>query len=142
MSGTLADRFAYVLPVQATLRDTDGLGHVNNAVYLTWLEEARTRYIAERRGLASIHDVDFVLASTTLHFRSPVYFHEFVRIAVVPTRVGRKSWDLAYEGRAERDDRLVVEATSTQVQYDFTFKASVSIPDDWRRLLEADRRIP
>ena len=30
-------RWAYEMTIQATLRDTDGLGHVNNAVYLTWL---------------------------------------------------------------------------------------------------------
>jgi acyl-CoA thioester hydrolase len=137
-----ARRWAYSFPIQATLRDTDGLGHVNNAVYVTWLEEARTRYVAERRGFTDIHDVDFVLASTTIHFRSPVYFHEIVAVSLAPTRVGNKSWDLAYEGRAESDGRLVVEATTTQVQFDFRARISVPISAAWRRLLQADRVTP
>ena len=140
--GSGARRWAYTFRVQTTLRDTDGLGHVNNAVYVTWLEEARTCYVAERRAFSKIYDVDFVLAAMTLQFRSPVYFHEFVEIALAPTRVGTKSWDLAYEGRAAGDGRLVVEGRSTQVQFDFTAKISVPIPADWRQLLEADTVIP
>ena len=38
------------LAVQATLRDSDALGHTNHVVYLTWCEEVRTRYVVERRG--------------------------------------------------------------------------------------------
>lgn len=131
-------RWAYTHAVQATLRDTDGLGHVNNAVHLTWFEEARTSWIVERRRLTRIEQVDFVLASATIHWRAPVYFHEVVTISLAPTRVGTKSWDLAYEGRARDDGRLVVEGTSTQVQFDFAARISVPIPDGWRRLLEAD----
>ena len=135
---TAPRRWAYTLPVDATLRDTDGLGHVNHVVYITWFEEARTRYVAERLGFTDIHQVNFVLASATVHFRSPVYFPEVVEVSLAPTRVGTKSWDLAYEGRVRGGGRLVVEGTTTQVQFDFKAKSSVPIPDDWRRVLEAD----
>ena len=135
-------RWAYTLPIQATLRDTDGLGHVNHAVYVTWLEEARTKYVVERRGLTDVHQVDFVMASATLHFRSPVYFHEVVEVSLAPIRIGTKSWDLAYEGRVAGSGRLAVEGTTTQVQFDFTARASRPIPEDWRRMLEADRVNP
>ncbi|HUC43264.1 MAG TPA: thioesterase family protein [Candidatus Sulfotelmatobacter sp.] len=131
-------RWAYTLEVQATLRDTDGLGHVNHAVYLGWLEEARSRYVAARGAITRIEEFEFVLASCTLHFRSPVYFHESVTISLVPTRVGTKSWDLDYEGRVRSDRRLVVEGSTTQVQYDYRTKASKPIPDAWRRWLLAD----
>ena len=130
-------RWAYVMNVQATLRDTDGLGHVNNAVYLTWLEEVRTRYVAARRGFETIEQMDFVLAQTTLNFRSPVYFHETVILRCAPTRVGTSSWAMAYEGRTE-DGEIVVEATSVQVTYDYATKKKAPLPADWRRALVAD----
>ena len=130
-------RWAYEMNVQATLRDTDGLGHVNNAVYLTWLEEVRTRYVAARRGFEKIEQMDFVLAQTTLNFRSPVYFHETVILRCAPTRVGTSSWAMAYEGRTE-DGEIVVEATSVQVTYDYATKKKAPLPADWRRALVAD----
>jgi acyl-CoA thioester hydrolase len=131
--------FAYALTVQATLRDTDGLGHVNNGVYLSWMEEVRTRYVYDRRGLRDLSQIDFILASAKLDFRSPVRLHEYVDLRCAPVRVGRSSWELAYEGRARSDGRLVLEARSVQVHYDYSLGAPAPIPDGWRALLEADK---
>ncbi len=128
----------YALAIQATLRDTDALGHVNNAVYVNWFEEVRTSYVRERRGMRTMDEVDFVLASVTVHFRSPVYMFETIDMRCAPVRLGRSSWDLAYEGRCREDGRLVVEGVSTQVQYDYKARASTPIPDAWRALLAAD----
>jgi acyl-CoA thioester hydrolase len=124
--------------VRASLRDIDGLGHVNNAVYVTWFEEARTHWLFERMGLKTMEEFAFVLASTEIHFRSPVHLHERVEIRLVPIRVGSKSWELAYEGRAVEDGRLVVEGRSVQVQYDFAAKTSIPLQGAWRRMLVAE----
>lgn len=131
-------KYAYHLAVQATLRDTDGVGHVNNAVYLSWCEEVRTRYVYERHGLTDMAQLDFILASARLDFRSPVLLHEVVDLWCSPSRVGRSSWDMVYEGRAQGNGRLVVEASSVQVQYDYAIRAVIAIPADWRARLEAD----
>jgi len=131
-------RYAWHLAVEATLRDTDAFGHVNNGVYLSWIEEVRTRYVYEKRGLKEVMDLGFILASARLDFRSPVLLHETIDLFCAPSKVGRSSWEMIYEGRARADGRLVVEAQSTQVQYDYAMKRAVPIPDDWRRILEAD----
>ena len=133
---------AYTLAIQATLRDTDALGHVNNAVYVNWFEEVRTGYVCTRRGLKTMTEVDFVLASTTIHFRSPVYMLEMITMRCAPVRIGRSSWDLVYEGRAQEGGRLVVEGVSTQVQYDYAARAKAPIPAAWRALLTADLEHP
>jgi acyl-CoA thioester hydrolase len=133
---------AHTLAVQATLRDTDALGHVNNAVYLNWFEEVRTSYVCLRRGLTTVTEVDFILASTTIHYRSPVTMLETIDMRCAPVRIGRTSWDLAYEGRAREDGRLVVEGVSTQVQYDYATRAATPIPAPWRELLAADLEHP
>ena len=130
--------WAYMLDVQATLRDTDALGHVNNAVYVNWFEEVRTAYVCARRNLTRMDQVDFVLGSIAVQYRSPVFMLEVVTMRCTPARIGRSSWDLAYEGRAKSDGRLVVEGTSTQVHYDYAAHKSAPIPDDWRAMLEAD----
>jgi len=130
--------YAYHLTVQAGLRDTDGLGHVNNAVYVNWLEEVRTRYVFDARGLEGISNVDFILASVHVEFRSPVFLHELVDLWCSPSRVGQRSWELVYEGRSRRDGRLVFEARTAQVQFDYGRREPVPIPAEWRRILEED----
>lgn len=130
--------YAYHVALLATLRDTDGVGHVNNAVYLTWLEEVRTRYVFARRGLVGLSQVDFVLARAELDFRSPVMLHETVDLWCAPSRLGRSSWDLVYEGRSRTDGRLVIEARTVQVQYDYRARKTAPIPDTWRRALLED----
>jgi acyl-CoA thioester hydrolase len=129
---------AYTLAIQATLRDTDALGHVNNAVYVNWFEEVRTSYVCARRGFREMTEVDFILASTTVHFRSPVYMLETIDMRCAPVRLGTSSWDLAYEGRAREDGRLVVEGVSTQVQYNYAARRKAPIPEAWRAMLAAD----
>lgn len=129
---------AYTLALQATLRDTDALGHVNNGVYVSWFEEVRTAYVYARRRLKSMADVDFILASTTVHFRSPVFMLETIDMKCAPVRLGQSSWDLAYEGRARDGGRLVVEGVSTQVQYDYATREKAPIPQEWRAMLTAD----
>lgn len=129
---------AYHLAVEATLRDTDGLGHVNNGVYVSWLEEVRTRYVFDRRGLTGMSQVDFILASIKIDYRSPVLLHEIVDLWCAPSRIGSSSWDLVYEGLARADGRRVFEAATVQVHFDYAVRKPAPIPDDWRKLLEAD----
>lgn len=132
---------AHTQAIQATLRDTDVFGHVNNAVYVSWFEEVRTSYVCARRGLKAAAEVDFILASTTIHFRSPVYMLETIVMRCAPVRLGNSSWELAYEGYAKEDGRLVVEGVSTQVQYDYTARKKAPIPSAWRALLSADLEV-
>ena len=46
-------------------RDVDNYGHVNNAVYLTYLEEARDRWVRETLG----PEVDFVIVRIAIDYR-------------------------------------------------------------------------
>lgn len=132
--------FRYV--ATAELRDIDGFGHVNNAVYLSWFEEARTRYVVERLGVASLGEISFVLGATTIRYFSPVRMLERVELVCGPVRIGTKSWDFAYEGSVVDDGRLVVRGESTQVMYDYSRGVSIPIPESWRRAFESDLAAP
>lgn len=116
-------------------RDLDALGHVNNAVFLTYLEQARIALL-ERLGL--IDDARaprMILARAAIDFRSPASIGETIEIAVRPSRFGTKSFDLDYELRA--GGRLVAEATTVLVAYDYTLGEPIALPDEWRRSLAA-----
>lgn len=51
-------------PIRIRWRDVDRYGHVNNAVYLTYLEEARDRWVE-----ATLPDADFVIVRIAIDYR-------------------------------------------------------------------------
>ncbi len=112
-------------------RDLDALGHVNNAVYLTYLEQARIAFLAP--GGAEISSM--ILARVEIDFRAPVALGETVEVSFRPSRVGTKSFELSYELRV--GERLVAEAKTVLVAYDYERAESRPLPDAWRKLLSS-----
>ena len=123
----------YVHRERVRFRDVDGLGHVNNAVFLTYIEQARAALFLEHGGVTTLAALRMILARVEIDFRSPVEYGETVDVVVRPGRVGTKSFDLEYTLRV--DDRVVAEATSVQVAFDYETGETIAVPDDWRKLL-------
>jgi acyl-CoA thioester hydrolase len=127
------EQFPFVHRETVRFRDLDGMGHVNNAVFSTYLEEARLAWFGEATELP-LQDV--ILARTEIDFRSPVAWGETVEIAVRPSRLGTKSFELEYELRC--GGRTVAEAKSVLVGYDYERGESIPIPDRWRKRLSVE----
>jgi acyl-CoA thioester hydrolase len=118
-------------------RDLDPMGHVNNAVYLTWIETARIEFL---RSLGAFESPDtgemtMILARAEVDFRSPLGFGDEVEITVGPARLGTKSFELAYE--LHSGDRLAAEARTVLVAYDYASAKAVEVPSEWRERLAA-----
>jgi acyl-CoA thioester hydrolase len=120
---------------QVRFRDLDPMGHVNNAVFLTYLEQARIAFF-ERHGLSvTLDDMNMIVARVEIDFRAPVRLGQEVAVAVRATRFGTKSFDLGYELTV--DGTTVADAKSVQVAYDYARREPVTIPADWREKLSA-----
>jgi len=129
--------FTVVHELFPRFRDTDAMGHINNAVYVTYLEVARQVYW---RRLTQAHDyrrVPFILAHVTVDFRAEALVSEVLLLGIRCEWTGTKSFGFTYEIRERDAGRLCVDATSIQVCYDYATKASIVMPEDLRRALEA-----
>jgi acyl-CoA thioester hydrolase len=129
--------FTVVHELQPRFRDTDAMGHINNAVYVTYLEVARQDYWRAFSRNVDYRRVPFILAHVTIDFRSEALVQERLLVGIRCAWVGGKSFAFAYEIREQATDRLVVEATTIQVCYDYQRKVSIAVPDELRRSLEA-----
>ena len=123
------DGYSFVHTETARFRDLDPMGHVNNAVYLTWMENARIEFL---RSLGAFDEVDasgmtMILARAEVDFRSPVTFDERVDVGVRVSRFGTKSFDLEYELRV--GERVVAEAKTVLVAYDYATSSPSGDPD-------------
>ena len=108
-------------------RDCDAMGHVNNAVYSTYLEEARIGVLGDL--------FDFILARVEIDFRSELRMGEEVEVRTRCPRIGTKSFDLEH-AVATSGGRVVAEAKSVLVSYDYKLGESVVVPDALRERLQ------
>ena len=118
---------------QVRFRDLDPMGHVNNAVFLTYLEQARIAFFEELGVAIGLEDMNMIVARIEIDFRAPVRLGQEVEVGVRATRFGTKSFDLDYELTV--DGEIVAEARSVQVAYDYGRREPVAIPDEWRQKL-------
>jgi acyl-CoA thioester hydrolase len=121
--------FAFVRRERVRLRDLDSFGHVNNAVYSTYLEEARLDALG---GLGAV-----ILARVEIDFRSELHVGEEIEIHSRCSRIGTKSFDLEHEIRV--DGRIAAEAKSVLVGFDYETHRSVPLPDELIARLSGSR---
>ena len=143
--GDLLDGYRFVHEITVIFRDLDSLGHVNNAVYLTYLETARLAYWAEVVGMRRLEELGVILARAEVDFRSPAFFGETLRVGVRATSLKRSSFAMHFRIVASGPDgsaepRVVAEARKVLVSYDYSVRRPAPIPESLRAALR--RRDP
>lgn len=126
----------YETEIPVRYADHDTLGHVNNAVYATYLEESRMAYFRDVLG-ETLTDRSMVVANLEINFLAPVTA-ESVVVGVDVTDIGSKSFTLDYAIEAE--DTIAATASTVQVHTDPETGDPQSVPEDWRQAFERDVR--
>ncbi|WP_049923428.1 acyl-CoA thioesterase [Halopiger djelfimassiliensis] len=121
--------YDYEVDIDVRLRDIDFMGHVNNATYATYLEQAREAYFRNVLGV-SLADVDTVLASLEIDYLRPIEADSAVIVGLTVRELGDSSLPIAYEILA--DGERAATARTVQVVVDRETGSSRSIPDEWR----------
>lgn len=120
--------------------DTDAMGHVNNATFLTYLEDTRVAFFRRISGdLISLPGL--ILARTEIDFVKPILFGIGpVRTTAWVERVGTKSFSMGYT--MEQDGAVVGRATAVMVAYDYAAGGSRPLTDDEKAALAAHTGSP
>lgn len=116
--------------------ETDLLGHVNNASYFTYLEQARVEFFKELDSGEGAKSWQFILASTKCDFLAQAYFDQALTVVTKVTRIGNKSFQLAQPIYDSKTGETIADAESTIVYFDFGDQKSKSIPAEMREKLE------
>ena len=134
----MTDAFRHRTTLQVRFRDIDAFGHVNNAVFFSYVELARIRYLLDVLQPERPFDkLPLILARVELDFRSPIAFGEEVVVETRVERIGRTSFGMAHRMTAGLDRRLVGDVQTVLVTYDYETARPIPVPDDWRRRIGA-----
>ena len=130
----MTDDHRHHTSLQVRFRDIDAFGHVNNAVFFSYVELARIRYLLDVLEPDTGFDrLPLILARVELDFRSPIEFGEDVVVDSRVDRIGRTSFAMSHRMTAGTDDRLVGDVQTVLVTYDYSTARPIPVPDDWRR---------
>lgn len=124
--------FNFETSVPVRFQDLDVVGHVNNAVYATYLEEARTEYIEEVFEIDP-EDSGVVIAHLEIEYRQPVTEDTEVTVALRTRKPGTSSIPMDYEIRT--DDGVAATAETVMVTIDYDTGETQPMPDVWRERL-------
>ena len=138
--------FRYTHAIEVRFSDTDAMGHVNNAVYLTYFELARAGYYQAVTGhvFETLAETDrsMIMAHARVEYRAPAFFGETVVVACRAAWVSRSSFALVYRLMASDDSprgagRLLADGETIQVAYDYASGRATRLDPDLVRQLEA-----
>lgn len=129
--------FRFLYPLRVRFGDLDAMRHVNNAVYLTYLESARLAYWLHTTRRQGLDALDMILARVEIDYRSPLAWDEAITVGVRCASLSRSSFVLEFEVRAGEDARLVAEARKVMVHYDWAAGKPLPLPEPLRALIRA-----
>lgn len=130
--------------LEVRFRDCDPMGHVNNAVYLTYLEQARFAHWRELWGMnferPPVGAPGVILARAEIDYRRPARYGDTLEVRIGLERIGTSSFSYIYEV-VDHSGALVAAARSVQVMYDYATGKPVPMSDALRSKLTGDAKL-
>ena len=132
--------FRFYHPIEVRYGDLDPQGHLNNAKFLTYFEQARIQYL-RHLGLfiegQSFLDVGVILADAHVAFRQPVNWDTPVKVGVRTARLGTKSMRMEQVIVHAESGKVLAEGEVVVVAFDYRAGKSIAVPDEWREKISA-----
>jgi len=132
--------FHFTYPVEVRYADLDPQGHVNNACFMTYFEQARVNYLIQLDLFTkrqSFLDVGILLADAHVTFLAPVLFGMDVRVSVRVSKLGNKSLNMEYRMFDGVTGNDLATGSTVLVTFDYRKQVTISIPDVWREQISA-----
>jgi len=126
----------FYTPIHVRYNDIDVFGHVNNAVFISYVEEGRIGYF--QKVVGKKHDwskFGTLLAHTSIDYHHPIYMEDNVECGVSITSFGEKSIDVAFEIRVIKEDQKVIKCASGKnvlVCFDNVAFRTALVPNEWK----------
>jgi acyl-CoA thioester hydrolase len=149
--------FPFAISLYVWFRDLDAMGHVNNAVYFTYFEQARTRYwlslISDEVPASALHQppnqendyrkLGFIVVHAECDFASAAEMGESLLVGCRVSDIRKSSFDFEYrivtgqKTGSDAEARLVANGKTIQALYDWDAKKTIPFTDALRKKIEA-----
>ncbi len=125
--------------IEIRFRDLDGLNHVNNVVYLSYVEQARIRYFDDILGERQDWDEwGVLLARTEINYIKPLVLKDKAKCSMECVAIGRKSMEFNFKIFKYENGEQIEMASGVNVLVCFNHRKneSIEVPTEWKTLIE------
>jgi acyl-CoA thioester hydrolase len=122
-------------PIEVRYGDLDPQGHVNNAKFLTYFEQARLAYWIQLGIFTtdqSFMELGIILADVHITYLAPVYYGQNIKVGVRVAKLGNKSMTWEQNVVDAATDKELAKGEVVVVAYDYKEEKTISIPPEWR----------
>lgn len=117
--------------------DCDPMGHVNNAVYITYMEQARIAFFRKFFKLKPGDRIkpehfQFVIAENSCRYLKPAFIEQTLSVMIKAQEVKNSSFVFEYEIKDQLTGELIATGRSVQVWYDYQTGKSSPIPEEYK----------
>ncbi|AKC77475.1 MULTISPECIES: acyl-CoA thioesterase [Xanthomonas] len=118
------------IPISVRWRDMDSMGHVNNAKYISYLEEARVRWMLGVEGVAMTDRIAPVVAATNVNYKRPLIWPNDILVELFVERLGSSSITIGHRILDQKDEGVLYSDGNVVVVWiDTQTGKSASLPD-------------
>ncbi len=128
-------KFRHTMPVQIRFSDVDQFGHMNNSVYFSLYDLAKTTYIKDVLGSADWSKLAIVVANINANFFMPVFFSDHLVIETAVVHLGHKSFTLLQRAVTTDTHEVKCECRTVMVGYDLATKEPKLISEDYKEAI-------
>ena len=127
--------FKFYFPIQVRYGDLDPQWHVNNAKFLTYIEQARFAYLVELQlwDGKSFMDLGLIIADVHVSYKAPIMLGQKVRVGVRVSKIGNKSLTYTCQIEDETTHAVMAMAEIVGVSYNYHTHSTQPVPEDWRQ---------
>ena len=128
--------FRHSMPAQIRFSDVDQFGHVNNSVYFSLYDLAKTTYVKDvLLGRMKWNEVGIVVANINANFMSPIFFMDNVNIETTTIELGNKSFTLLQRAVDSQTGQIKCECRTIMVVYDLKTQTPMQMPIEYKQAI-------
>lgn len=131
------------MPLSTTLQvrfnECDGLGHVNNAVYYTYMETARIELFQQLDLDMDLQNWSLIVASTSCDYKAQATFGQWLTITTETEKIGNKSFTLLHRILDRDSGQLIAQGRAVMVHFDYHQQKSTPLTPEMVQTLETLR---
>ncbi|MBI1793597.1 MAG: acyl-CoA thioesterase [Chloroflexi bacterium] len=128
--------YKFFHPTEVRYGDLDPQGHVNNAKYLTYFEQARVYYLIHL-GLfgkdQSFMDIGLIVADVHIAYHAPTHYGDEIKTGVRTKKIGGKSIIMEQSVVDTKTGAEMAKGEVVMVAFDYRAQKTISVPDEWRK---------
>lgn len=127
--------FKHHMPAQIRFSDVDQFGHVNNSVYFSLYDLAKTTYMTEVFSKPQLDMMAVVVANINANFLVPISFSDKIVIETATIHLGNKSFTLHQRAIDTESGIVKCECKTIMVVYDMATKEPMPIPEEYKKAI-------